>query len=329
MNFEEASTGVTLMAIDKAFGPTADLYLEVLGVKPNATSEQIQRAYLDRRNELFQLLSDLELEEDDSVLASHRFHAERKMDAVVMAMRILGDPELRLQYDDLRHERVQGRMSPTRVTSMDEADISLSHKGPQIRNNMNQENRPHYVGNSPSTASESSGSEMRPIQLDPPTEKRGTSARHSRSSRHESRKGHQRHSRSTATRKEGILKTKTKFAPSTPPAMTDARHEMDDDDQSNTRETRMNVSPDGTAGTQDMDDLGTYASETSTVFTESTMMTQKKGFVQRVRDEVVGVFDDTAMSFHQVFNAFTLSEEDITAVQHRIEKANRQLKRTL
>jgi len=103
--FDECST--TMSVIDEAYGPHCDLYRDVLGVHSNATPEQMQHAYFHRRNELFQLLSSMEQDEQDSITDSHRFHAERKLDAVVTAMRILGDPELRIQYDDMRHERMK------------------------------------------------------------------------------------------------------------------------------------------------------------------------------------------------------------------------------
>ena len=91
-----------LEIIYQAFGEHSDLYKDVLQVKSSATAEQIQMAYFDRRSELFALLASIDSEEEqDDITASHRFHAERKMDAVVMAVRILGDPQLRQEYDNV------------------------------------------------------------------------------------------------------------------------------------------------------------------------------------------------------------------------------------
>lgn len=91
-----------LEIIYQAFGEHSDLYKDVLQVKSSATAEQIQMAYFDRRSELFALLASIDSEEEqDDITASHRFHAERKMDAVVMAVRILGDPQLREEYDNV------------------------------------------------------------------------------------------------------------------------------------------------------------------------------------------------------------------------------------
>lgn len=106
-----------LEVIYQAFGEHADLYEDVLQVKASATAEQIQMAYFDRRSELFALLASIDSEEEqDDITASHRFHAERKMDAVVMAVRILGDPQLRQEYDNvlmLRYAKKQPKEPPS------------------------------------------------------------------------------------------------------------------------------------------------------------------------------------------------------------------------
>lgn len=99
---------LNLSVIDEAFGPNSDLYQDVLGVKQSASPSRVERAYFDRRDELFRLLSDMDNSPPREKTASYRFQAEKKMDAVVMAGRILSDPELRLQYDDIRSRRLQG-----------------------------------------------------------------------------------------------------------------------------------------------------------------------------------------------------------------------------
>jgi hypothetical protein len=85
MSLEHA--GISLQPIDEAYGSCADLYKDVLGVKSNATPEQIQKAYFARRNELFTLLQNMEHDDQDSITASHHFHAERKMQAVQTTVR--------------------------------------------------------------------------------------------------------------------------------------------------------------------------------------------------------------------------------------------------
>lgn len=258
MSFDNAST--SLAAVDEAFGSHSDLYKDVLGVKSNASPEQIQRAYFDRRNELLQLLADMAEEEQDSITASHRFHAERKMAAVVLAMRILGEPELRLEYDDLRAERLLGRQSPVRSPEM-----SVNQRKSALRPEQRYQSFPPKV--------------------ELPRDKR-TNRVTPESSVREKR----------VERREGL--------------------------DSATLESTLDY--DGL----DMTDEGTVLSEGSTM-SEGTLTTVKKGFVDRVKDEVLGALDDTTTSFHQVFHVFTLQDEDIRAVTGRISKAKRQMERSL
>lgn len=110
---------VSLGIIDAAFGLNADLYRDTLGVAPEGTSEQIQDAYFDQRNELFRLLGEIDTLEFVNtsprdtlrIREQYRYETERKLDALVGAVRILRDPELRLQYDEIRRIRL-GRTNP-------------------------------------------------------------------------------------------------------------------------------------------------------------------------------------------------------------------------
>jgi curved DNA-binding protein CbpA len=101
------SAALDLKVIDDAFGMTCDLYTDVLQVSTDATQEEIQLAYFDRRSELFTLLAKIDSKPQSESMVSQRYKAERKMDSVVLAVRILGDPGLRSTYDDqIRPHRV-------------------------------------------------------------------------------------------------------------------------------------------------------------------------------------------------------------------------------
>lgn len=109
-----------LKLIDETYGTNADLYEDVLRVSTTATQDEIQLAYFDRRSELFTLLAKIDAAargprtESAAVLASadqKRYMAERKMDSVVFAVRILADPALRKAYNGLRSERVSASAS--------------------------------------------------------------------------------------------------------------------------------------------------------------------------------------------------------------------------
>ena len=99
-------SSLDLNVIDEAFGEYADLYSDVLRVDALATPEQIQLAYFDRRSELFTLLAKLDSKPQDKSTLRQRMDAERKMDSVVLAVRLLGSPEQRHAYDRLRKERL-------------------------------------------------------------------------------------------------------------------------------------------------------------------------------------------------------------------------------
>jgi hypothetical protein len=109
MMAETAADALDLSVIDNAFGDFADLYSDVLRVSVVATHEQIQLAYFDRRSELFALLAKMDAAPQDDSAGTTHADAERKMDSVVLAVRILGDPEQRLDYDRMRQERLLNR----------------------------------------------------------------------------------------------------------------------------------------------------------------------------------------------------------------------------
>ena len=97
--------------IQYAFGPLANLYADVLSVPPDASPALIQSAFFDRRYELYEILSQENnggenAEKNDSAAAgdiltpTERHFAERRMDAIVAAYRILSNPQTRAEYDE-------------------------------------------------------------------------------------------------------------------------------------------------------------------------------------------------------------------------------------
>jgi len=98
-NTKKEMASMDLKVVDDAFGKTSDLYDDVLQVSPSSTQEEIQLAYFDRRSELFTLLAKIDSKPQSESMVNQRFKAERKMDSVVLAVRILGDPGSRASYD--------------------------------------------------------------------------------------------------------------------------------------------------------------------------------------------------------------------------------------
>lgn len=187
-------------------------------------------------------------------------------------MRILGDPVLRLQYDDIRQERLAGV-----------AVSKLPNQPPQslpkllVRNRINERE-----GSPTEPVNKITALSKKPRQVTP-----------------DNKWSEMARSRNTY------------------PSET----EEDDDD---TRQECPTID-------QTYDEDQTVFSE-STYRSEGTLTVHQNGaktIIGRFKDEVFGAMEDTATSFAQVLNAFTLQEEDIRAVTKRIDKAARQMKTSL
>lgn len=351
-----------LEVIYQAFGEHADLYKDVLQVKSSATAEQIQMAYFDRRSELFALLASIDSEEEqDDITASHRFHAERKMDAVVMAVRILGDPQLRQEYDNvmvLRETKKHPKEPPSgsgasRSSSNREPDgvyagvvgvqVPPSPRSPRSPKRRSPKRRsPRHVSPSDNDATDdaklqtSASSEeqlyyatqhQQTVEPDyefiAPANSKGST----------SKKQSNKHHHSSSHRQQQQLDSS--YDPSTLNFTRD-----DDDTLQDTLPYNDDTTYQGDEGTFDdtkltWDDQGTIGSDDWTKdsrrlargSTSALSAVTNVGFVSRIQEEVAGTVEDTLVSFEQVLNAFTLQERDIQAVMGRIDKAKRQLRK--
>ena len=122
-------TGIDLSVIDEAYGKDADLYVDVLRVSGLSSPEEIKAAFFDRRSELFAILSKLS-EDDmvDEITMSQRQFAEQRMDAVVMAFRILKDPHTRKRYASMRKARFQHKGDKSTTKTKTKTDTGRSTK---------------------------------------------------------------------------------------------------------------------------------------------------------------------------------------------------------
>jgi curved DNA-binding protein CbpA len=462
-------TTLDLAPINGAFGPKADLYRDVLGVKPNASPEQIQRSYFQRRNELFKLLSDLDGDEaadprttfssssssrvaaaatTTTTTAAKRESAERKMDGVVMAMRILGDPDLRARYDDVRADRLRGRVnaSPARpqkvsttvaatttATTTTTLTTSSEHRPKEtirVETTTTTHNKKKKNNNTVAAATPTSTTRKKPQNESPPSSPpqppkkkqqqqqlqhkqrdeeeeaeevpQGAPAKQpnkfyrrmvpvlDRSSRAASafatttpakkkltskvRPGAVSpekpvRSRSTADAgKKGVIaaaavassarwlqqqqqppQNSTKAASAATPTVKakerGIRFDMDRreypapkaEDYNDDHDDEADDTTTGSTADVNWTDEGTLLSEDPSEGTLTTAAAsalqreqdQNKGFVARVSDELCGAIEDTAASFDQVFNVFTLQDEDIRAVRYRIDKFRQQVSNSL
>ena len=111
-------TKLDLRLIDETYGKRADLYRDVLKVPKTATADEIQLAYFDRRSELFALLGKIDKKSRTANADQQRYMAEKKMDSVVFALRILSEPSLRKAYNKARTERTGIASQPNSKKSL-------------------------------------------------------------------------------------------------------------------------------------------------------------------------------------------------------------------
>jgi hypothetical protein len=278
-----------LTVVDKAFGDFADLYSDVLRVIVAATHEQIQLAYFDRRSELFTLLAKLDAKSQDERTAKARRQAERRMDSVVLAVRILGDPDTRAKYDEAR----QGRLLNRRRAKQAQFDgaYSDSHKPGFKEETQSSSERQRSSRRKEGTVEKEGSKRVREERPDDLNETINTQ---------------------DLTDEETDRDNDRSFLSS----------ETDEYRQDDT------TIGSGTIGTATIGDatLDTYTvmsmedgKDDSSIFCGGSRI------VRNITNEISGAFEDTVTSFDQVFNAFTLTDKDIRAVSKRIDKAKRQL----
>jgi len=384
----KAESGPNLAVVDEAFGPGSDLYLDVLQVQPNAGTGQIQDAYFDRRNELFQLLADIDGDnEQDSITESHRRSAERKMDAVVCSVRILGDPDLRLQYDDLRSERlkvhhvVHNNNQKKNIPKRSKPRRSATHKSKrggappavvehedhptapddEARGDLRQQpcgssqssqssdySPGRYEANSdikPDTTTKNNNDPSFRVvappvytqrsppkqQLQPPPP---SSSRKNKNTTTTTRAAPVVVSPEIQVRRlQAKVRAARGAAPSSPKRAAAVPKRLPNKGETTSDTESFDDNESNTLGSDSLTMMSDDEDETLFTYDDGSIdesiirktLQKPKGFLDRIRLEAIGACDDTARSFAQVCNAFTLQEADIKAVMGRIDKASRQL----
>lgn len=237
---------LNLSIVDQSFGKTSDLYKDVLKVRPNCSPQKIQESYFKRRDEIIHKLNKIEQTGSPEKL---RRTTERRMDAVVCAVRILGDDDLRSQYDAVRDARLHPKKYHKKKKQQQQKSVDTTSTALNMTYTTEEENSPPRRS-------------LRKVSLD-------------------------KSSSSAAYSVDGESEIQTMVS-------------YDDDED--------------------------YTVYTLDSRAERYLQKPKpKGFIEKVRFELMGALDDTSRSFEQVFNVFTLQEEEIKAVMGRIDKAKRQM----
>lgn len=329
-----------LSVVDQAFGVFADLYSDILRVSVAATHEQIQLAYFDRRSELFTLLAKLDSEKHPTEISTkERLVAERKMDAVVLAVRVLGDSDTRLWYDRQRQERLMNRRRAAHGQLPGHSPVK-SRAGGSSLDSVAPEEEHHDR----SSRRKKSRSELlkQPQPHPKKSKKKGTKSpkegtAQSSSDKKQTEQQHQQHQQESSP--IGGMRSKD---------TVDTEH-MTEDDDSGRRGTRTATRPTTKSTThkhnaaaqekeqrQDQeDDEGESLGTDGTSFVPSRSEKDEKKndmlsvitnsrILRNISEELSGACEDAMVSVDQVFNAFTLTDKDITAVLKRIDRAKKQ-----
>lgn len=343
-----------LQVIDDAFGKTADLYGDVLKVPTVATQEQIQLAYFDRRSELFTLLAKIDARPQSDAMAAQRYNAERRMDSVVLAVRILGDPALRSAYNRLRPERLKlpnsrsaaaaaaRAPSPARAPSSNRWQLSQAAPatpapaagekgGPAVVSpSPKGRDRRRAAAAAAATATTTEVQALAPpaVRTHPPPSLRmgadpsAGAAGSSRKDRAKKKKGPFPES-AILRRGSSMSETSDNLTDEDGTARGFTGRGESAIEESSTMESRQEDDSRTNADTVDSaSSAGNDATKTgSGVF---SCFAASRTF-KAITDEISGACEDTMVSVDQVFNAFTLTDKDIKAVSKKIDKAKRQL----
>jgi hypothetical protein len=303
--------------------------MDALGVQPNASAQQIQDAYFDRRNELLQLLSEIDRGDSSfstSTTQTRRHQIERQIGAVVMAVRILGDPELRMQYDDMRHERLtrkvhnNNNIHNTSISTTDATWISPSEEyyvdRTQPTSLHHHRRRPKPVQTNTTTTTTTTTRRVvspEPVRTTTPKPMTTTNFPDSDSVLSKILRGEDEDDEDMPTATETVVGKSL---------ITEGEDHRHQSHQTMTTTTITNDDDDDDEGTLYTTD---FYYDNETLASHILPSEPPKGFVDRCRLEILGAIDDTQRSVQQVLNAFTLQEEDIRAVMSRIDKAKRQI----
>lgn len=278
-----------LNVIDEAYGDYADLYSDVLKVDSRATPEQVQLAYFDRRSELFTLLAKLDSRPQDDKTLQQRIDAERKMDSVVLAVRILGDPEQRLEYDHIRKNRLYQRSLELNPSSSGEGEYVKVKSSKSTKDKHKKEKR---------------------------TKKQLQEHYHLLQKQQQKQKQKQRKEEKIDLLNQSL-------------ATQDTEHDLTDEEGTRVDARSMSMSMDTYDTRQDDGDMTLYTLTDPKVDDPHdpsflSCLTNSR-IIRKISAEISGACEDTLVSVDQVFHAFTLSDKDIKAVTKRIAKAQRQL----
>lgn len=140
MNFDPKLKSVT-----QVYGPTANIYTDVLNVPPDATSSEIREAFFCLRYDIYQKLSDQNGRSpgrgpsQTSMTSEERKDIEIKMNAITAAFQLLSDSERRKAYDSY----LAGGVATSMATSNDIMTNETDKMGFPLSNPLDEAQKNH------------------------------------------------------------------------------------------------------------------------------------------------------------------------------------------
>ena len=347
-----SSNGLDLEVIDDAFGRDADLYCDVLRVSPTASDTDVQGAFFERRKEIYNVLN--QLSEDDKSNKPQRNHAERRMDAVVLAFRVLTDPKMSKMYARERQQRLERRagadrpVKDVRRSLLRKKDtnkgLGTDPKNPAKQRRPYRSRRSKY-NNQDQEKEEQKEKEIKnilSIPSDEAVQKRLFQADSAdavkitvnvESPPTDHPKPTPKQDQTSQKKNSGKISIRELQPPSSKGMTTDNGGSTRASASSKSAPLKVTKEPsvlesdngDESSVTTEVSLRDTFSGEQEVASSGILARIQQFPLVKTVTEEVHGVYLDTTSAFDQVFNAFTLQEKDIDAVCGRIEKAKSQL----
>lgn len=103
-----------LALVRQVYGPSADIYTDILHLSPTASAAEIRESFFCLRYDAYRRLES----DGESMSPSERLKVEQTMDAIAAGFHIVGDPTRRMVYDKSRQQQQrQQRQQNHKVTT--------------------------------------------------------------------------------------------------------------------------------------------------------------------------------------------------------------------
>jgi len=288
--------------ITQVYGPSANIYTDVLSVSPTASQHEIREAFFCLRYGIYQQLSE-EGDANGPLSQEERQRVEMKMDAISAAFQILNDRNKRKMYDDSLAQKQGGgagqggahsapsRDSQTKPANK-ESTLSIGQKRSEYRRQMKVEQRRSIQGamNERKVPAPVFVGDVKPEEEDRPSRNvRGMSIREQMMAAHEAKKISIKTSEDVIDQRQD--KEESPTAVDEFDSMNKFKNVKIDDTKSRSRAEVKSTEPD--EGTYDEDE-GTYDDDSRTygTYDDQTYDDGEESYYT-YGDTTLGTYDDS------------------------------------